>query len=237
MTPRNRRGAGRGWVLGLDASGPGMAVGALAGTEALADLVWGIPRSAGDWLLAWVEPLVTELGPPALVGVGVGPGSFTGVRVAVTAAKVLAYAWGVPLVGVSSLAAWAEALPVGTTGLVTGERRGPAFYLAVFRRTAKGVDRLSPDLAQDGWEQLPPAVERVARAGPLAVLGPLGGETEFLARLGPGAYPLPDPLRGTAVARLAAAAHAGGAAADPFGLLPDYLRAPHITQKAAPGPP
>jgi tRNA threonylcarbamoyladenosine biosynthesis protein TsaB len=41
------------------------------------------------------------------VAVGVGPGSYTGTRIAVTAAKTLAWAWKVPVAGISSLHALA----------------------------------------------------------------------------------------------------------------------------------
>jgi len=40
-----------------------------------------------------------------LLGVGNGPGSFTGVRVGVSAAQAIAYARSIPVIGVSSLAA------------------------------------------------------------------------------------------------------------------------------------
>ncbi|WP_275670031.1 tRNA (adenosine(37)-N6)-threonylcarbamoyltransferase complex dimerization subunit type 1 TsaB [Paenibacillus amylolyticus] len=41
------------------------------------------------------------------IAVGIGPGSYTGIRIAVTAAKTLAWAWDIPVAGVSSLQALA----------------------------------------------------------------------------------------------------------------------------------
>lgn len=41
------------------------------------------------------------------IAVGVGPGSYTGVRIAVTAAKTMAWAWDKPIIGVSSVEAFA----------------------------------------------------------------------------------------------------------------------------------
>lgn len=51
-----------------------------------------------------------------LIGVGIGPGAFTGVRIGVAAAQAIAYAAGKPVIGVSSLAAM---VPVDNLGAMT----------------------------------------------------------------------------------------------------------------------
>jgi tRNA threonylcarbamoyladenosine biosynthesis protein TsaB len=52
-----------------------------------------------------------------LVACGVGPGSFTGIRIGMAAAKGLALAWDRPIVGVGSLEAMAAALPDQARGV------------------------------------------------------------------------------------------------------------------------
>lgn len=58
-------------------------------------------------LLPAVEKLLR--GRPDAVGIALGPGSFTGVRIGLATAKGLAEGWGVPLIGLDNLAAMAEA--------------------------------------------------------------------------------------------------------------------------------
>ncbi len=141
------------------------------------------------------------------IGVTVGPGSFTGLRVGLAFAKGLAMAWRTPLVGLGALE--------GLAASVSGARVAAAIdagreqvYLQTFRETA-------------GPQQLPmvDAYAAVALFGPDVIVGSGGtllAEAAPAARLDPRAFA--DPA---ALARLTAAA------AEPDGPPgPLYLRAP-----------
>lgn len=66
------------------------------------------PQSHGEMLADQLQKLLAgEV--PDLVAVGLGPGPYTGLRVGITTGEVLAHAWGIPVVGVPTLAAIAQA--------------------------------------------------------------------------------------------------------------------------------
>lgn len=75
------------------------------------------------------------------VAVGLGPGSFTGLRVGIATAQVFAYAVGCRLAGVPSPAAIASSAPAGDVVVLQDAKRGK-LYVAVYRSGPDGLREL-----------------------------------------------------------------------------------------------
>jgi tRNA threonylcarbamoyladenosine biosynthesis protein TsaB len=163
-----------------------------------------------------------------LVGVVVGPGSFTGLRVGVTAAKMLAWASGCQLVGISSFAllageadAWVRAAYPEATQLhlALDAGRGEVHATTATRAFGTPFDWAIADsqlLPVDAWiEALPPAA---------VVVSPL--ENDALIHRSDLCRPAAAPQRPRAAtaAWLAVRLAAAGLFADAATLTPSYLR-------------
>lgn len=99
---------------------------------------------------------------------GLGPGSFTGLRIGLATLKALAYPGRITLVGASSLAAVALAGPEDTPLFTLAVARKDDLYLGRYVRRASRLEALAPETA------MPPAeVAALLHASPEAVaLGP-----------------------------------------------------------------
>ncbi|MBM3662516.1 MAG: tRNA (adenosine(37)-N6)-threonylcarbamoyltransferase complex dimerization subunit type 1 TsaB [Actinobacteria bacterium] len=85
-----------------------------------------------------------ELSEIGVVAVDVGPGLFTGLRVGVAAAKSLAFALRVPMIGVSSLDLLAFRVRFSNRLIVTTvDARRSELYYACYRQVPGGVQRVT----------------------------------------------------------------------------------------------
>ena len=130
------------------------------------------------------------------IGVGTGPGNFTGIRISVAAARGLALGLGIPAVGVGRMAALAHGLPRPL--LVAEAARAGAVRVQAFDRGPGDLAELDPDAvraAYSGWPVLGSAAD--LSGGP--VLAPAMPLAEAIARIAatsvPGLRPAPIYLR------------------------------------------
>jgi len=152
------------------------------GWEVVARRVERDGRGQAKILLRLVDGMLAELGrgPEDLgaIVVGTGPGTFTGVRIAVATGRALSLALGIPVLGVSTLAALAAGAalqdraraaalgtaPAGAIVPVVDAHRGQVFYGLYVAAPAAPIPREGRD--RDGLSSLV-----YVRSAPLDVCG------------------------------------------------------------------
>jgi tRNA threonylcarbamoyladenosine biosynthesis protein TsaB len=180
-------------VLGLDTALAACSVAVTRDGEVVAAASEPMLRGHQERLAPMVEAVMAKARLPfaALdrIGVTVGPGSFTGLRVGLAFAKGLGLALGKPCVGVGTLETLAASEPgPGLTTAVIDARRGQV-YLQAFEG---GAAVMAPDALP-----VDTAAARLAelwRGGPLRLVGP---GAPLLAGIAPEAFVIeraaPDP--------------------------------------------
>jgi tRNA threonylcarbamoyladenosine biosynthesis protein TsaB len=217
-------------VVGFDTATDDTAVAATRGEAVLYEALLGPSEKGGPLhataLLGEVERAVAAAGGWAAVeriGVGLGPGSFTGLRVGIATARGLGLSRGLPVFGVCTLDALGrglgEAAGERDSLAVADARRGEVFA-ALY---APGGERLWDPLVSPP-EQL---AERIAGLSRPALCGG-SGAVRFRQQLSRRGAEIPDdadPVHGVAARHVCALAAAAGEGAPGPGA-PIYLRAP-----------
>lgn len=135
-------------LLGIDTSTPRVSVAIGAGGDAMGEVSLVGGQRHAEQLAPAIRYLCDETGTRldqlAAIAVGIGPGLFTGLRVGVTTAKVMAQALRIPVVPVASLDLVAYPLRFATRPIaaVLDARRHEVFY-AMYVPVPGGVQRVS----------------------------------------------------------------------------------------------
>lgn len=203
-------------VLGLDTCLAACSAAVLQDGQVLAHAAETMARGHQERLAPMVQRVMAEAGVGfaalARIGVTVGPGSFTGLRVGLAFAKGLGAALDRPVAGVGVL----EALAAEAEGLVFAavDARRDQVYLQAFE---DGRPLMAPDALELGV-----AAARLAEIAAGRPLTLVGSGAPLLAEVAPAARVLtPEGADARLVARLAAARAPAPAPARPL-----YLRAP-----------
>ena len=219
-------------ILAIESSAKPASAAVIADGELLGQFFQNNGLTHSRTLLAMVEALLKNLGLRAadidLFAVSRGPGSFTGVRIGVSAAKGLAFGADKPVCGVSTLEALAWQTPGAIICPVMDARRGQ-MYNALFEWCDSAPVRLCDDRAVS-LETLTAELEALSQS---CVLAGDGAKISFehLFNAGVECCMAPGLLRSQTAYGVALAAMNGGAASSAIDLEPSYLRPPQAERE------
>lgn len=125
-------------TLALDSSGKCLSVALLEDETLLAERILNIGYTHSQTLMPQLLGLLDDCGKSfsdlSLLAAAAGPGSYTGIRIGLSAMRTLAWKEDLPLYGISSLAALAEPLRgTGRLCIPSVDARGGRVFSAVYR--------------------------------------------------------------------------------------------------------
>ncbi len=156
-------------ILGFDTSGRHCAACLLRGETMVVARVEDMARGQAERLMPMLEEMLAEAGviwaDLDAIGVGVGPGNFTGIRICVSAARGLALALEIPALGVSTFDATSLGQTMPHVAIVPAPR--DQFYVRFGDEapylTCEPLDTDLPVLSPPPTAQLVENIARVAR--------------------------------------------------------------------------
>lgn len=103
------------YVLGIDTATMVCSIGLADLKRTVAEMTLHTRKTHSERLMPMIQQMIAdaELTPQDLSGIAVsiGPGSFTGLRIGITTAKSMAFALGIPVIGIPTLEALAAQFP------------------------------------------------------------------------------------------------------------------------------
>ena len=157
-------------VLAIETSTLAGGVALLDGDRVRAEYLLDVSATHSERLMPAIDRVLADAGWRAAdlqgLAVAVGPGSFTGLRIGLSAAKGLAFALGIPIAAVPTLDAMAAALPFAALPVcpVLDARKGEV-YCALYRWSGHAMRREWDYLA------LPPTTLAARLTEPVIALG------------------------------------------------------------------
>ena len=164
-----------------------------------------------DRLLAAADVSIAQLDALAF---GAGPGSFTGLRIACGVAQGLAFARGLPVIGISTLEAMAEESGEKRVVACLDARMREVYYSAIEKDGFRWREVIPVQCVAPAAVQVPPGEGWVGCGNGFAVYGSLGFNSVI-----PDIHP-----SAIVVARLAAPRFNAGEGVDAEFAVPDYVR-------------
>ncbi len=101
-------------ILGIETSTRAASVAVVSDDKVLAEVIQESNSPHSETLQVQIEEVLKNSGVGEkidAVAISIGPGSFTGLRIGLAAAKILAYAWKIKIIGVPTLQALAFNFP------------------------------------------------------------------------------------------------------------------------------